>query len=127
MVELNPPDGIGIDFTSVATVKNQVVKIIESLEDDVDIVVLPELAFNRISTAILLPNSTVFCDDPNAHFLFRDISCAARSASKYVVIDVLTKVYCAVDDQPNCANRDDHTNLYNMAIVFDRKGAIIAK
>lgn len=128
MVELNPPDDIGKDFTSVANVTNQMAELIKSPElKNVDIVVLPELAFNRVPTAILLPNSTVFCDDPNAHFLFRDISCAARTGSKYVVIDVITKVYCSVDDQPNCANKVDSTNLYNMAIVFDRQGAMIAK
>lgn len=91
-----------------------------------DLIVLPEALFNYELTPIILPKSPVFCDDSNAHFLFRNISCAARDSSKYVVIDVYTKVQCADDDQPFCANKD-HTNVYNMALAFDRQGATIAK
>lgn len=128
MVEYNPLHGARDDFFTLANVTNQMVEIIKSPElKDVDIMVLPEAAFNSKFSAILLPNSTVFCDDPNAHFLFRNISCAARTGKKYVVINVSTKVHCAVDDQPNCANKGDRTNLYNMAIVFDRQGAAIAR
>lgn len=128
VVEFNPPSGVGLDISSATNAKDQLVKIIKSPElKDVDIVVLPELAFNRVPTAAILPNSTVFCDDPNANFLLRDFSCAARATKKYVVIDLYTKVYCSDDDQSFCANKDDQTNIYNMAMVFDRDGAIIAK
>lgn len=128
MVELNPPDIVGKDFKSVAAVTSQIVEIIKSPETKaVDILVFPEAAFNRQQTAILLPDSPVYCDEPDAHFAIRNISCAARDAKKYVVIDLFAKVNCANDDQPFCANKTDSTNLYNMAIVFNRQGAAVAK
>lgn len=128
MVEVNPPETIGDDFTTVAAVTDQMVDIIKSPETkNVDIIVLPEGVFNRVPTAILLPTSTVFCDDQNAHFLLRNISCAARDANKYVVIDAYFKIYCSDDDQTFCANKTDNTNMYNMAIAFDRNGIAVAK
>lgn len=128
MVEVNPPETIGDDFGTVASVTDQMVKIIESPETkNVDIIVLPEGVFNRIETAVLLPTSTVFCDDHNAHFLLRNISCAARKGHKYVVIDAYIKVHCSNDDQKFCANKSDNTNMYNTAIVFDRNGIVVAK
>ena len=121
MVEVHP--------TKIKTeVKNQLIDIIHSPRlKDVDIIVLPESILNDITSAILLPNSTVFCDDPNAHPIFRDISCAARAAKMYVVIDLYAKVYCSMDDQSFCVQKEDNTNTYNMALVFDRNGATIAK
>lgn len=92
-----------------------------------DIIVFPEAILNGNNSQIYLPNSTVFCDDPNAHPVLRNISCAARKAKTYVVIDLYTKVHCSMDDQSFCANKTDHTNLYNMAFAFDRNGATIAK
>lgn len=125
---MNPPETIGEDFSTVATITDQMVDIIKSNEiKSVDIIVLPEGLFNRVQTAVILPTSTVFCDDRNAHFLLRNMSCAARAASKYVVIDAYIKVKCSDDDQSFCANKTDHTNMYNMAIVFDRNGVAVAK
>lgn len=128
VVEVNPPETIGDDFSTVAAVCDQMVNIIQSPETkDVDIIVLPEGVFNRIETAVLLPTSTVFCDDPTSHFLLRNISCAARNANKYVVIDAYIKVHCSNDDQKFCANKSDNTNMYNTAVVFDRNGIVVAK
>lgn len=92
-----------------------------------EIIVLPEAILNNDTSPILQPNSTNFCNDPDAHFVFRDISCAAREAKKYVVINVYTKIYCSHDDQPFCANKDDNSNVYNTAWVFDRSGATVAR
>lgn len=94
---------------------------------DAEIIVLPEAVLNSDNSSIFLPKSTVYCNDPDAHFVFRNLSCAARNAKKYVVINVYTKVKCTDDDQPFCANKTDNTNVYNMAFVFDRKGAAIAR
>lgn len=120
MVELHP------DYV-IANVAKQFVDIITSPDvKNVDIIVFPEAILTTADAAILLPNSTVYCDDPNAHSIFQDVSCAARTAKMYVVIEVYTKIHCSMDDQPFCANKDD-TNIYNMAFVFDRQGAMIAK
>lgn len=128
MVEANPPPNVGDDFDTVAVVLQQMVEIIKSPETkNVDIMVLPEGLFNRLPTAILLPTSSLFCDDEDAHFLLRNISCAARDANKYVVINAYFKIYCSDDDQTFCANKTDDTNVYNMAIAFDRNGIAVAK
>lgn len=128
MVEANPPPNVGDDFAVVATILHQMVDIIKSpATKNVDIMVLPEGLFNRLPTFILLPTSTLFCDDEDAHFLLRNISCAARDAKKYVVINAYFKIYCANDDQTFCANKSDNTNVYNMAIAFDRNGVAVAK
>lgn len=110
-------------------VTKQVTELIESTElNGVDIVVMPEGILNEQNTAILLTNSNAtYCNDVSAHFVLRDISCAVRNAKKYVAINLYVKVDCSEDDQKFCANMVDHTNLYNMAIVFDRYGDVVAK
>lgn len=107
----------------------QFVDIIEAIElDGVDIVVLPETILNRRNTAIFIPNTNItFCDDPKVHVVLQNISCAVRRARKYVVIDLNAKVKCSEDDQTFCSNKDDSTNLYNMAIVFDRHGDVVSR
>ena len=118
----------GYDLATLISITNEMVDVINSpAVKDADIIVLPEALFNYEKTPIILPNSSVFCDDSQAHFLFRNMSCAARNAKKYLVIDVYSKVKCSDDDQPFCANQTDHTNIYNMALAFDRQGATIAK
>lgn len=104
------------------------VDIINSPEvKEAEIIVLPEAILNNDTTPIFQPKSTIFCNDPDAHFVFRNLSCAARDAKKYVVIDVYTKIKCEDDDQPFCGNKNDNTNVYNTAFVFDRTGAVIAR
>lgn len=112
------PVARGDTADGVAKVTKQVVDLIESNDlNGVDIVVMPEGCLNRENMPIQLPNSTVYCDDPKADAVLRKISCAARKAKKYVVINL----YVNVKDD------DFSTHLYNMAIVFDRKGSVIAK
>lgn len=127
MVEVNPlPWGNTAEDVIVAT--QQVIDIIGSSKlNGVEIVVLPEAIFNHQHTAVLLPNANIpYCDDSSVAVLLRNLSCAARKAKKYVVIDLYVKVKCSMDDQPFCAH-EDSTNVYNMAIVFDRRGDVIAK
>ncbi|XP_031620024.1 vanin-like protein 2 [Contarinia nasturtii] len=117
VVEVNPV-ARGDTIEGVAKVTKQVVDIIESKDlNGVDIVVLPEGILNTANTAIPLPNSTLYCDDPNADAVLRKLSCAAQKAKKYVVINLYAN------------EKDEHfsTHLYNMAIVFDRQGTVIAK
>lgn len=120
VVELNPRPG--------GKVVDQIIEII--LSEDVksaDILVFPEAVLNHIHSAIHLPNVTSFCNNSDAHFVLQNISCAARSARKYVVIELYAKISCEIDDQAFCAYESDSTNLYNMALVFDRQGDMIAR
>lgn len=89
---------------------------------------LPEAVINRRNTSIPLPSTKMsYCDDKNADPILRNISCAIRKSKRYAVIDLYVRVKCAEDDQKLCVNKDDSTNLYNMAIIFDRQGIAIAK
>lgn len=113
---------------TLISITKEMVDVINSPDvERADIIVLPEALFNNEFKSFDLPKSTVYCDDAQAHFLLRNISCAARNAKKYVVIDVYSKIKCADDDQPFCANQTDQSNVYNMALAFDRHGATIAK
>lgn len=118
----------GYDLATLISITKEMVEVINSPDvKTADIIVLPEALFNNEFKSFDLPKSTVYCDDSQAHFLLRNISCAARNAKKYVVIDVYSKIKCSDDDQPFCANQTDHSNVYNMALAFDRQGATIAK
>lgn len=118
----------GYDLATVISITKEMVDVIHSPDvKPADIVVLPEALFNNEFKPVDLPKSNVYCDDSNAHFLLRNISCAARRAKKYVVIDVYSKIKCSDDDQPFCANQTDHSNVYNMQLAFDRQGATVAK
>lgn len=128
VIELNPLCDGSTDKCAVEVI-NQVSEILKSNEiDGVDIVVLPEAIFNRQNTAIPIPNSNItYCDDKSVHLVLRDMSCAARNTKKYIVIDIYAKVDCSLDDQTFCSNQTDSTNLYNMAMVFNRHGDVVAK
>lgn len=128
VVELNPLSDGSTD-ESVVEMTKQVTEIFESNAfDGVDIVVLPEAIFNRQNTAITIPNTNVtYCDDKSVHFVLRNMSCMARNVKKYIVIDIYAKVDCSRDDQAFCSNQTDSTNLYNMAMVFNRHGDVVAK
>lgn len=119
---------IGCDLDDTITYTNQMVDIIHSPEvKEAEIIVLPEAILNNDTSPFLLPKSSIYCNDPNAHYSFRNLSCAARDAKKYVVMNVYVAIKCSDDDQPFCGNKADSTNVYNTAIVFDRFGATIAK
>lgn len=96
----------------------RVIDIINSDETkNVDILVFPESILNNPTAPIPLSNSVEghpLCDMPDIHWVLRDISCAARQSSSYVVINLLTK-----DNNAGA--------VYNTALVFDRLGSIIAK
>lgn len=122
------PHSFGKGSESTYYVTEQIVDIIQSKDvESADILVFPESILNDKNTPIQLPNSFFFCGDRKAPFALRNISCAVRNAKKYVVINVYVEVKCSYDDQPYCVTKRNATNLYNMAIVFDREGEVIAK
>lgn len=95
----------------------RVIDIINSDETkNVEILVFPESILNDATAPVPLLKSDEGhspCNSLTIHWLLHDISCAVRQSSMYVVIDLVTK--------------DDVGNLYNTALVFDRKGSIMQK
>lgn len=106
---------------------DQMVDIINSPEvKEADIIVLSKGVLNGNMDNIFIPNSTIPCDDPDTNVIFRNVSCAARKARKYVVMNMYTRVKCSEDNQPYCADPSSEMNIYNMMNVFDRNGAKVA-
>lgn len=101
-------------------IKENVKRVIDIINSDemknVDILVFPESILNNPIAPIPLSKSDEehsLCDSSTIHWLLKDISCAARQSSTYIVINLITK--------------DNTGNIYNAALVFDRLGSIIAK
>ncbi|XP_017023271.1 vanin-like protein 1 [Drosophila kikkawai] len=68
--------------------------------------------------------------DPNATYyeeFLVTLSCAARNASKYVVINLTEKERCkdVPEDTRPCA--PDGLNTYNTNVVFDRQGVVVSR
>lgn len=114
----------------------RVVDIIKSTETaDVDILVFPEGILNSADTAIYFSNvfdNDSLCDNHQVDSTLRSIACAVRATAKYVVIDLHIKSNCTEDaikfnDRRPCTDPNELTNLNNMAMVFDRRGAVISK
>ncbi|XP_031620026.1 vanin-like protein 2 [Contarinia nasturtii] len=117
VVELNPV-AKGDTVDGVFEVTMQIVKIMESKDlKGVDIVVLPEGIFNKQNTAVVLPSDTnSYYENPRTDPVLQTLSMVARNSKKYIVINLYVKEMV-----------NSSTHLYNMVIVFDRKGNAIAK
>lgn len=91
--------------------------------EDVDILVFPEGCINDVTYPVPITHrETLPCHDEQAASLIRNVSCAARKARTYVVIDVMMKEACSIP----CSD-DRNFVIYNTAVVFDRNGVIVAK
>lgn len=116
VVEFN----LDIDMTGQQKINENLIRVMNIINSDetrnVDILVFPELILNDHTEPIQLIKSVEKhspCDLPNVHRILYGISRAAKMSAKYIVITLITK--------------DDDGHLYNTALVFDRKGFIIAK
>lgn len=91
-----------------------------------DILVFPEACVNDLDAPVPIttPLDMIPCFDDGAAEAIRRISCAARLARTYVVVGVLTKNNCSADVP--CLDGRDFV-IFNVAVVFDRRGALIAK
>lgn len=99
-----------------------------------DIIVFPESTLNDLDTAFYLPEPedlVIPCGNLSYHDVVFKISCAALTEQKYIVINVKEKSDCpdkqqlALNDPRPCDK--NKVNVYNTNVVFDRKGAVIAK
>lgn len=128
VVEFHPPENVGDSFEILQHTVDEIVELLEQPQfENVDIIVLPEGAFNRLDTAVLLSKSENYCDDDSVHFLLRKISCVARKSSSYIVMNGYFKIKCNEDDQNFCVDKQENTNTYSTTIIFDRNGKHIAK
>ncbi|XP_016976711.1 vanin-like protein 2 isoform X2 [Drosophila rhopaloa] len=99
-----------------------------------DIIVFPESTLNDVGDTSFVPNPedqiNPCLSDPNAtyyeHFLVT-LSCAARNASKYIVINLTEKQKCedVPEDTRPCASNG--LNVFNTNVVFDRQGVVVSR
>lgn len=111
----------------------QYLKIINSTDvQSAEIIIFPECTLNSIKRPEIVPKveeKIVPCD--NVQYgggMVQAISCAAKNASKYVVINLYMQRNCksesSVNDSRPCTRGD--INIYNTAVVFDRNGMVVA-
>ncbi|RZC39270.1 CN hydrolase domain containing protein, partial [Asbolus verrucosus] len=91
-----------------------------------DLIVFPEYGLTiDPETAIELENFDNPCNNEGTYPTFiRDISCAARNASTYVVFNLVRKVKCGRNTLSKNCRRYGHF-FYNTNVVLNRSGQII--
>lgn len=105
---------------------------------NLDIIVFPEMTLNRMETAVEIPEpeekvSPCNSDKYPAGNSMKQISCAAKTHQRYVVVNMITKAKCpdlemiANNDTRNCSARADGFSYYNTNLVFDRNGTLISR
>lgn len=110
------------------------VDIIKSDEvKEAEIIVFPEDTLIPGNQPIVVPRTEdkeIPCGNENYSYPLKSISCAAKDAGKYVVVQLYMQIDCEKD---RAANPDDSRpctkhdmNIYNTAVAFDRNGAVIA-
>lgn len=99
-----------------------------------DIIVFPEMTLTDRVQAQLIPDAstkTVPCEMAEySENPIQELSCAARDAAKYVVINIVMKRNCTAEKEENVEDTrecpESNINLYNTNVVFDRSGAVIS-
>lgn len=98
---------------------------------ETDIIVFPEATLSSVTHSLPDPESKIVpCDDETSSDVIREISCAARSTKKYILINVLERSECSEEsiksnDTKLCSSKG--YNQYNSNVVFDRSGTIISR
>ncbi|EDW52974.1 vanin-like protein 1 [Drosophila sechellia] len=99
-----------------------------------DIIVFPESTLNSAGSTTFVPNPedqiNPCLSDPNATYyeeFLVTLSCAARNASKYIVINLTEKQKCedVPEDTRPCASNG--LNVFNTNVVFDRQGVVVSR
>ncbi|XP_022215047.1 LOW QUALITY PROTEIN: vanin-like protein 1 [Drosophila obscura] len=101
---------------------------------ETDIIVFPELTLNSLGPQTFVPEpkdqiAPCLADPSATHYaeFLVALSCAARNASKYLVINVSEQKLCTdtpEDPRPCAANG---LNIHNTNVVFDRQGVVISR
>lgn len=118
----------------IATIDDEdsIAKLVVSVKT-ADILVLPEAVLNFAENAVdslKMPGVNVTaCDNASYARLVQRLSCVSRAANLYLVAQLYVKTDCSEEqlhhnDARPCSLNE--TNVYNSAVVFDRKGALIA-
>lgn len=134
MVEYTPSNETDAEkFTKANTIAY--IKIIQSIDvKSADILVFPEATLNKPANPAKLPKtgeSVIPCDHSDKYSdVVKNISCAAKEARKYVVIDLYMERDCkeeaaSTNDSRPCT-RNNNINVYNTAVAFDRNGTVVA-
>ncbi|KAH8235434.1 hypothetical protein KR032_000196 [Drosophila birchii] len=96
-----------------------------------DIIVFPESTLNALGSTTFVPNpedgiNPCLNGSQYEEFLVT-LSCAARNASKYIVINLTEKQKCedTPDDPRPCASNG--LNIFNTNVVFDRQGVVVSR
>lgn len=115
----------------IAARQTKIVSIITATENSAaDIIVFPEYALEEVEPQIVSDplDRVVLCNNDTYSGPLKDVSCAAKQASTYVVLNVLTKYNCSLVNSAN--DTEDTTSeefcIYNSNVVFDRTGAVIS-
>lgn len=94
------------------------------LEEEPDIIVFPEhILFNEVITYVPDPKDKIVpCEQLDYDYVLSELSCFARMAKKYIVINISEKELCSKNDK--CPRG---TLAYNTNVVFDRNGTVISR
>lgn len=128
----------GSDHDKITNIHTQNIcsLILSDVTQSADILVYPEGALNTVhnSIEVPLPQQNVVPCDSNANYslILRNISCAAREARKYVVVNLYMRTNCseeaiATNDTRPCTRPNENINVYSTTVVFNRNGTIIAR
>lgn len=119
------PTKNGIGSQSILEQVEGIREILESpVDEDPDIIVFPEhILFKEVATYVPDPEDKIIpCDQLDYDYVLSELSCFARMAQKYLVININEKVLCSEKD--TCPKG---TLKYNTNVVFDRNGTVISK
>lgn len=106
--------------------------IIKSAEvKEVEIIVFPEATLNHVAKPAIVPkveDKTAPCGNDKYAEHLKLVSCAAKEAQKYVVVNLYMQRNCkeeaTVNDTRPCTK--DEINIYNTAVAFDKTGTVVA-
>lgn len=108
------------------------VEIIKSDQvKEAEIIVFPENTLISDNKSIVVPRAedkVIPCGDEKYSDPLKSISCAAKEAGKYVVVQLYMQRKCKDEDQNGtrpCQKENEGINIYNTAVALDRTGTVV--
>ena len=127
VVEYHPDRNENDEHRVENNLKNYVTYILDFKSQPLDVMVFPESTLNSYATAVVIPETIEACQQSEG--IINRLSCAAKTSSTYLVVNLTTKRNCTVDKEESEDDRpcaEDDWNYYNTNVVFDRNGQIIS-